>query len=75
MFLKGRVEINTEWCKGCELCISACPSGVLEMSKEINGKGVRYPVVKHAGKCTGCTLCAVVCPEIVITVYKKKKII
>ena len=73
MSLKGKVEINSSWCKGCELCIHACNFGVLEMSQELNSKGTRFAVAAHPRKCTGCTLCAVVCPEVVITVYREKK--
>ncbi len=70
---KGRVEINTEWCKGCQLCIPACKSGVLGLSDELNEKGVRYAVALYPENCTGCTLCAINCPEIVIKVFREKK--
>lgn len=71
MSAKGKVVIKHEWCKGCELCISACPTGVLKMSDELNKYG-NYAVAAFPDKCTGCSLCAVVCPEIVIEVYKEK---
>lgn len=70
---KGKVEINTEWCKGCELCIQACNFGVLDLSDELNSKSVKFAVAKNPSKCTGCALCAMVCPEIIIKVYKEKK--
>ncbi|MFO7873673.1 MAG: 4Fe-4S dicluster domain-containing protein [Bacteroidales bacterium] len=72
MARKGDVVINIEKCKGCELCISACPNEVLAMSKEVNKKGHHYAVKVNAD-CIGCANCAIVCPDAVITVYREKK--
>ncbi|WAX56333.1 4Fe-4S dicluster domain-containing protein [Jatrophihabitans cynanchi] len=65
---RGTVTISAELCKGCELCIAACPPDVLAMSTEVNGMGYRYPVL-HDG-CTGCTACQMVCPDYVFDVYR-----
>lgn len=78
--VKGRVEIEIQKCKGCELCTAACKEGALSMSETINTKGYRY-IVADNDLCTGCVNCALVCPDAVITVYrtvpgsKKKDII
>jgi 2-oxoglutarate ferredoxin oxidoreductase subunit delta len=40
---RGTVTVDVETCKGCELCIPACPPKVLEMSTAVNKKGYRYP--------------------------------
>ena len=66
----GRVEIDKELCKGCELCISACPKGVLAMSTKINSKGYFYAEAVHPEDCIGCALCATACPDVAIEVYK-----
>ncbi len=58
-------------CKGCELCIEACPQQSLVLSKNINPRGYRYVELK-SDNCTGCTNCALVCPDAVITVYRQK---
>lgn len=69
---KGYVIIDTESCKGCDLCVHACPTDVLLLSKQVNGKGYRFSEMINADACTGCTSCALVCPDTVITVYRAK---
>ncbi|MEI8060653.1 MAG: 4Fe-4S dicluster domain-containing protein [Ferruginibacter sp.] len=75
--VKGRVDIDIQRCKGCELCTVACKEQALSLSDTINIKGYRY-IVANNNVCTGCVNCALVCPDAVITVYrttaKKKKI-
>jgi len=65
---RGTVIIDTEVCKGCELCIDACPPDVLSMSTETNLKGYPFPVLT-AG-CTSCRACAQICPDYVFEVYR-----
>jgi 2-oxoglutarate ferredoxin oxidoreductase subunit delta len=65
---RGTLVIDPERCKGCELCLAACPPGVLSMSATGNEAGYRYPQL-HDG-CTGCTACQIVCPDFVIAVYR-----
>ena len=63
--IKGAVVVNTERCKGCNLCVVACPSDVLELHpREVNNKGY------HA--CIGCASCGLVCPDGCLTIYKVK---
>ena len=75
--VKGKVAINIQKCKGCELCTLACKEGVLSLSANINNKGYRY-IVADNDLCTGCVNCALVCPDAVISVYRtrlKKKVV
>lgn len=66
----GELIIDIERCKGCELCIEACPEEVLTLSETINKKGYQYAVtINH--NCTGCANCALICPDAIITVYRK----
>jgi 2-oxoglutarate ferredoxin oxidoreductase subunit delta len=65
---RGTVVIDVEACKGCELCIDACPPGVLEMTSEVNARGYRFPFLR-AG-CTGCKACSQICPDFCFQVYK-----
>ena len=65
---RGTLVIDVDQCKGCELCIAACPPRVLEMSTEVNEAGYRYPQLIPG--CTGCTACQLVCPDFVFSVYR-----
>lgn len=69
--VKGDIVIDIERCKGCEVCLSVCPTDTIAMSKEVNAKGFHY-AMKQNDACIGCANCALVCPDSVITVYKKK---
>jgi 2-oxoglutarate ferredoxin oxidoreductase subunit delta len=72
---KGRITFQEEYCKGCELCTTACPQDVIQMDfHRSNSKGYHPAVlIDPAGKCTGCGLCAVICPDVVITVYREPR--
>lgn len=68
---RGTVVIDTNRCKGCELCTTVCPQHVLVMADLYNARGYRpAQLVDPDSKCTGCTLCAVICPDSVLTVYR-----
>jgi len=70
--IKGTVVIDTEECKGCGLCIGACPQHVLELSNDVNNKGYHFSFMKEPDKCIGCSNCATVCPDACISVYRLK---
>jgi 2-oxoglutarate ferredoxin oxidoreductase subunit delta len=69
---RGAVIVDTERCKGCDLCVVACPTDVLSMSKEANTKGYNFSHMANFEACTGCSTCANVCPDACITVYRVK---
>jgi len=70
MAVKGRIVVDTEKCKGCEVCIPVCPTNVIEMVDEVNGKGYHYSYMANPEACTGCSSCAIVCPDGVISVFR-----
>lgn len=65
---RGTVVIDTERCKGCELCVPACPPGVLRMSPSRNASGYLLPELLDG--CTGCGACLMVCPDFCFEVYQ-----
>ena len=69
---KGAVVVDIEKCKGCDLCVVACPTTVLALSKEANNKGYNFSHMAEPDDCVGCSACAYVCPDACITVYKVK---
>lgn len=71
--INGVIVVDTERCKGCSLCIVACPLNLLRLAdKKVNHKGYPYVEQVEWERCTGCTSCAIVCPDGCISVYRKK---
>lgn len=60
--------ISVEKCKGCGLCVGACPKKILEFSTAFNKQGVNYPVCIEESSCIGCKFCAMICPDFVIDI-------
>lgn len=67
----GQVTFAEELCKGCELCIIACPKKIIFVTERLNQSG--YPVVgvTEADKCTGCAMCYLMCPDLAIRVERE----
>ncbi len=64
------LAITVERCKGCELCVTACPHGVLALDIAIVNRLGYHPVrLTDAAGCTSCAICARVCPDAVFTIY------
>lgn len=67
----AKVTFNEEICKGCGLCVIACPKKIISLSKDkINQKGYHPATVTDAEKCIGCAFCATMCPDTVIKVER-----
>ena len=67
---RGKVTIDTEECKGCGVCVDACPPKCLLLLPELNAYGV-HPAHCTGENCSGCGICFYVCPEPgAITVYR-----
>ncbi|MDY0060961.1 MAG: 4Fe-4S binding protein [Myxococcota bacterium] len=52
--------VRPEWCKGCNICVSFCPTHVLALDRD--GK----IVIVHEEACTECRLCELRCPDFAI---------
>lgn len=67
---RGRVEVLEEECKGCGLCVDACPPHLMILSEKLNQQGY-HPAFYLGQGCTGCGICFFACPEPgAITVYR-----
>jgi len=69
------ILIDSELCKGCELCVGFCPKHLIVLDIRFNSTGFHPAVFKDEDilKCTSCGICAEMCPEMAITVVKKKQ--
>ncbi len=71
MPVKGWIEVNELYCKGCSLCVEQCPQNVMALDMDrLTPKGY-HPVYLFKDGCTGCGICALVCPEAALTVYRE----
>jgi 2-oxoglutarate ferredoxin oxidoreductase subunit delta len=68
--MKGSIKIASEFCKGCELCVSFCPKRLIHLSDKMNACGYLPATFDDDGQCTACAACALVCPEVAIEVYR-----
>lgn len=59
---RGLLRVDTEECKGCGLCVEACPPRLIYLSPNLNHYGYRTAMYAGAG-CTGCGICFMACPE------------
>lgn len=67
----AKIKIDKDKCKGCMLCISVCPKGLIRKFKKLNKRGIHAVLVRDLnGECTGCAMCAIICPDVCIEVYK-----
>ncbi len=71
----SRIVVDKEKCKGCLLCVQACPQKILFKSEYFNKQGYQVMAMQEGAeeKCTGCAFCATMCPDVVITVFRTKK--
>jgi 2-oxoglutarate ferredoxin oxidoreductase subunit delta len=68
------LEIASDRCKGCGLCIDVCAKHLLELDESIVNELGYHPVhLTDAATCTSCALCARICPDAVFTIYARPK--
>ena len=70
--MRAVLTFDRDRCKGCELCIAACPKHILALDLErVNKKGYHPAGINDPGQCIACACCARICPDSVITVEKE----
>lgn len=66
-----KITFRSDRCKGCGLCVTACPKHLLSMSADtINAQGHHPAQIKDQSACVGCASCALICPDCVIAIEK-----
>jgi 2-oxoglutarate ferredoxin oxidoreductase subunit delta len=66
----AEINLNLERCKGCGLCIGACPIDNLRISGTLNRQGVEPAEVIEPQRCTGCGQCYRICPDMAIEIIR-----
>ncbi len=70
--MKAIMTIDTQRCKGCGLCVFACPLKIMEIDKSvINRKGYHPAHNVDIKRCVACGSCAITCPDACITLEKE----
>ena len=68
------LDIAADRCKGCGLCVDACPKHVLALDPVVVNPLGYHPVrLTDAPTCTSCALCARICPDTIFEVYARPK--
>ena len=66
-----KVTFKEDVCKGCGLCVEACPKKILVLAKDkINKKGYSPAEMTDESQCIGCAFCATMCPDTAIRVFR-----
>ncbi len=70
-----KIIIDEEFCKGCGLCVIACPLKLITLGRKFTKQGYPLAQISEEGqvRCTSCAACARMCPDVAITVRKEKK--
>lgn len=67
----AKLTFKIDFCKGCGLCVNACPKNLIRLSPDkINVKGHHPAEITDESACVGCAFCATMCPDCVIKVER-----
>lgn len=69
--MKGRLSFDEDHCKGCGLCVEACPLNLLALdTTRVNKIGYTPAMIVKPNDCVACLNCALMCPDSVISIFK-----
>jgi 2-oxoglutarate ferredoxin oxidoreductase subunit delta len=60
------LNVNRNWCKGCGICVSFCPTKVLELDERDKVTVIRPE------DCICCRMCELRCPDLAIEVLTEE---
>jgi 2-oxoglutarate ferredoxin oxidoreductase subunit delta len=60
-----KLEINTEYCKGCGICVAFCPKEVLKLDQQ------QKVYAASENECIACKQCELFCPDYAIEVNEE----
>lgn len=67
----AKLTFKVDYCKGCGLCVNACPKKILRIAPDIINKKGHHPAqITNQDECIGCASCAIMCPDCIITVER-----
>ena len=67
----AKLTFKVDFCKGCGLCVDACPKHLIQLAPDqINKKGHHPAEITKQEECIGCAFCAQMCPDCVIKVER-----
>jgi 2-oxoglutarate ferredoxin oxidoreductase subunit delta len=62
----AEIIIDTDWCKGCGICVAFCPKKVLILNRMAKAQ------VAALEECIACLLCELRCPDLAIQIVSPK---
>ncbi len=62
----NHIELVSQYCKGCGLCVDSCPTGTLLLEDNVESKFGISVKVDAPEYCIGCKMCERRCPDFAI---------
>ncbi len=62
-----KAKAKVELCKGCRVCVGACPKNAIIPLEDLNKKGYKVISIDEE-KCIGCGFCYKMCPDYVFEI-------